>query len=96
MRGGNKTKIIFTNPDILFLIFALRYRAEALASLQGYQTLVVDEFHLYQGVEFAHALFMVHLARHLGMFERVVLLSATPDPEVKRSSGDFLLRWKLI
>jgi CRISPR-associated helicase Cas3 len=84
LMGGNKTKIIFTNPDILFLIFALRYRAEALASLQGYQTLVVDEFHLYQGVEFAHALFMVHLARHLGMFERVVLLSATPDPEVKK------------
>ncbi len=87
--GWNKTKIIFTNPDILFLIFALRYRGEALASLQGYRTLVVDEFHLYQGVEFAHALFMVHLARHLGMFERVVLLSATPDPEVKKTVRGF-------
>lgn len=65
-----KTKIIFTNPDILFLIFAFRYRGEALAALQGYRTLVVDEFHLYQGVEFAHALIMVHLARHMGMFGR--------------------------
>ncbi|TEB11494.1 DEAD/DEAH box helicase [Pelotomaculum sp. FP] len=86
---NNKTKIIFTNPDILFLIFALRYRGEVLASLQGYRTLVVDEFHLYQGVEFAHALFMVHLARHMGMFERVVLLSATPDPEVKKTVRRF-------
>jgi len=82
-------KIIFTNPDILFLIFALRFRGEALAALQGYRTLVVDEFHLYQGVEFAHALFMVHLARHMKMFERVVLLSATPDPEVKSTVRDF-------
>lgn len=85
---SNKT-IIFTNPDILFLIFAIRYRGEALAALQGYRTLVVDEFHLYQGVEFAHALFMVHMARHMGMFERVVLLSATPDPEVKKILKDF-------
>lgn len=86
---SEKTKVIFTNPDILFLIFALRYRGEALAALQGYRTLVVDEFHLYQGVEFAHALFMVHLARHMGMFERVVLLSATPDPQVKKTLRDF-------
>lgn len=48
-----KTKVFFTKPDILFLIFAFRYRGEALAALQGYRTLVVDEFHLYQGVEFA-------------------------------------------
>lgn len=85
----DRRKIIFTNPDILFLIFALRYRGEALASLQGYQTLVVDEFHLYQGVEFAHALFMVHLARGIGIFKRVVLLSATPDPDVKKTIKDF-------
>ncbi len=75
-------KLILTNPDILFLIFALRYRAEPLAALQAYTNLIVDEFHLYQGVEFAHALFMIHLARNLGMFTRVMLLSATPAPEV--------------
>lgn len=85
-----KPKIIFTNPDILFLIFALRYRGEALAALQGFQTLVIDEFHMYQGVEFAHALFMVHLAKEMGIFERVLLLSATPDPEVKRTVAGLL------
>ncbi|MFZ5631599.1 MAG: type I-D CRISPR-associated helicase Cas3' [Bacillota bacterium] len=85
----DKKKIILTNPDIMFLIFALRYRGEALASLQGYRTLVADEFHLYQGVEFTHALFMIHLARGIGIFERVVLLSATPDPEVRKTLVDF-------
>lgn len=79
---ADKPKIVLTNPDILFLIFALRYHAEPLAALSGYHALIVDEFHLYSGVELAHALFMLHLGRSLGAFERVVLLSATPAPEV--------------
>jgi len=78
----DKPKIVLTNPDILFLIFALRYHAEPLAALQAYDTLIVDEFHLYSGVELAHALFMVHFGRSLGAFRKVVLLSATPAPEV--------------
>jgi CRISPR-associated helicase Cas3 len=88
LQADKPVKLILTNPDVLFLIFALRYRAEPLAALQAYQNLIIDEFHLYQGVEFAHALFMIHLARSMGMFERVVLLSATPPPEVR----DFLGR----
>ncbi len=83
LEADKPIKLILTNPDVLFLIFSLRYRAEPLAALQAYQTLIVDEFHLYQGVEFAHALFMIHLARNLGIFERVVLLSATPHREVR-------------
>jgi len=79
---ADKPKIVLTNPDILFLIFALRYHAEPLAALQAYDALIVDEFHLYSGVELAHALFMVHFGRHLGAFRKVVLLSATPAPEV--------------
>lgn len=82
LEADKPVKLILTNPDILFMIFALRYRAEPLAALTAYKTLIVDEFHLYQGVEFAHALFMAHLARNLGMFQRVVLLSATPDKDV--------------
>jgi len=83
LEADKPIKLILTNPDILFLIFALRYRAEPLAALAAYQALIVDEFHLYQGVEFAHALFMTHLARNLGIFERMVLLSATPPGEVR-------------
>jgi CRISPR-associated endonuclease/helicase Cas3 len=78
-----KPKIIFTNPDILFLILGLRYHAEPFEALRRYDTLVIDEFHAYQGVELAHALVMVALARGFGIFRRVVLLSATPHPEVK-------------
>ena len=78
-------RIIFTNPDIVFMIFALRYKTEALASLQQYGTLVLDEFHLYTGVELAHALMMIHLGRSLGgTFEKVILLTATPEPEAEK------------
>lgn len=87
LEADKPIKLILTNPDILFLIFALRYHAEPLTALQAYQTLIMDEFHLYQGVEFAHALFMIHFARNLGIFERVVLLSATPPMEVKEYLG---------
>ncbi len=89
-------RVIFTNPDIIFLIFALRYKAEALASLQQYTTLVLDEFHLYTGVELAHALMMVHLGRSVDTFEKVVLLTATPEPEVKELLGKLLKSLKLI
>lgn len=80
---ADKPKIILTNPDILFLIFSLKYDAEALAALSGYRTLILDEFHLYSGVELTHALFMLHLSRCVGIFKKILLLSATPAKEVK-------------
>lgn len=82
----DKPKIVLTNPDILYLIYALAYKhsAESVALLHGYQTLVFDEFHLYSGVELTHALFLIHLARSLHAFRRVVLLSATPDMQTKQ------------
>ena len=80
--NSGKPTIVLTNPDTLFLILALRY-GEGMAifqSLRQYQTLVVDEFHLYGGVELAHLLFMLHYCRAQGFFRgRLVLLSATPD-----------------
>lgn len=79
----DKPKIVLTNPDILFLILALQYHAEALEALRRYSTLIVDEFHLYHGVELAHALTMITLARGFGIFRRLVLLSATPHPNVR-------------
>jgi CRISPR-associated helicase Cas3 len=79
----DKPKIIFTNPDILFLILGLKYHADPFEALRRYETLVLDEFHLYQGVELAHALVMIALARGFGIFRRVVLLSATPHPDVR-------------
>ncbi len=89
-RPGTCSHIVFVNPDILFLLLAARYRSGegGLASLQSYEVLVVDEFHLYQGVELAHALFMAHFARSFGSFHKILLLSATPPPEVR----DLLVR----
>jgi CRISPR-associated helicase Cas3 len=79
----DKPKIIFTNPDILFLVLGLQYHADPFEALRRYETLILDEFHLYQGVELAHALAMVALARGFGIFRRLVLLSATPPSEVR-------------
>jgi len=62
----------------------LRYHAESLAALSGYRNLILDEFHLYSGVELAHALFMLHLGRSIGNFSRVLLLSATPAEGVAK------------
>jgi CRISPR-associated helicase Cas3 len=81
----DKHKIVLVNPDILYLVYTLAYRnsAEDVALLQAYQTVVFDEFHLYSGVELAHALFLIHMARALHTFRRVVLLSATPDQQTR-------------
>ena len=81
----DKPKIALINPDILYLVYTLAYHysAESVATLQAYQTLVFDEFHLYGGVELAHALFLIYLARSLHTFKRVLLLSATPDEQTR-------------
>jgi CRISPR-associated helicase Cas3 len=85
--NSGRPTIVLTNPDTLFLILTLRY-GQGMAvfqSLRQYQTLVVDEFHLYGGVELAHLLFMLHYCRAQGFFGgRFVLLSATPDEDVSR------------
>jgi len=80
----DRPKIILINPDLLYLFYSLRYRmaAEVIAHLQAYQTVVFDEFHLYAGVELSHILFLIHTARSLRTFQRIVLLTATPARHV--------------
>lgn len=82
---GKGCKIILINPDILYLLYSLRYgrnSVEALAYLQHYQTMVIDEFHLYWGLELANILFLTYLARKMKAFKKILLLSATPDEGV--------------
>lgn len=85
--NSGKPTIVLTNPDTLFLILTLRY-GQGMAvfqSLRQYQTLVIDEFHLYGGVELAHLLFMLHYCRAQGFFKsRFVLLTATPDENISK------------
>jgi len=55
---SNRPKIIVTNPDVLFLLAAMCYRDShrALTRLAGYRTLILDEFHLYTGIELSRLL----------------------------------------
>lgn len=84
---GDKRRIVLVNPDVLYHLFALKYRdsVESISLLQDHSTAVFDEFHLYNGVELAHALFMIFLARQMDVFKHIVLLSATPNAEVQES-----------
>src|SRR6266498_1784679 len=86
---SSRPKIIVTNPDILYLMAAMCYRdsQSALARLSGYSTLIVDEFHLYAGVELARLLYLACLLRFFGGqvstgLQRIALLSATPSTEI--------------
>lgn len=84
-RPGTCAHIVFVNPDILFLLLAARYRRgeRAFAALASYTALILDEFHLYQGVELAHALFIADYARAFGGFKKLLLLSATPPLDLR-------------
>ncbi|MCP4539907.1 MAG: type I-D CRISPR-associated helicase Cas3', partial [Chloroflexi bacterium] len=79
---GKKQLILLTNFDTLYLIETGRYRDSLLIfkALERCSTLVVDEFHLYRGLELAHALFIAVWAQTNNVFhDRIVFLSATPD-----------------
>jgi len=81
----DKKKLILMNPDILYYLLSLRYgrvSADILSHLSGYSTIVIDEFHLYTGVELSNIMFMLFLCKKMGLFQRFVFLSATPDDEV--------------
>lgn len=84
------SKILFINPDILYLILTMRFSGSIniLANLQGYKTLLVDEFHLYRGVELANIMFCLFLLKKLGIFSRYFFLSATPDENIQKILED--------
>jgi superfamily II DNA or RNA helicase len=82
---SSRPTIILTNPDVLYLMAAMCYRDShsALTRLASYSTLILDEFHLYTGIELARFLYLIHLLRFFGGqvargIRRVGLLSATP------------------
>lgn len=77
----DKPTLLITNPDSLFLLATAKYRNsfKALSFLRSCSTLVVDEFHLYSGLELSNLLFLLFYLRELRIFERLVFLSATPS-----------------
>ncbi|MCK4260565.1 MAG: type I-D CRISPR-associated helicase Cas3' [Halanaerobiales bacterium] len=80
-----KPKILLTNPDTLFLVMTLRYRnsLHSIGYLREFDTLIIDEFHLYYDLELSHLLFLIHLSRELRLFNKTIFLSATPEKETK-------------
>ena len=97
-----RPKIVLMNPDILYLLASLKYRksAEGLSHLQAYNTLVIDEFHIYAGIELSHILFMIHLLRKLNIFQKILFLTATPSNKVfsllQRLFSPYLIDSKLL
>ena len=84
-KDSGRCKLVLINPDILYLIYRMNYGRnshEVIAKLQAFKNIIFDEFHLYWGIELAHVLFLTYFARKLETFEKVVLLSATPDKSV--------------
>lgn len=86
-----QAKFVLTNPDTLHLILRLRYggkarygrgAAEVLKHLPTYSTLVIDEFHYYERRELSSIYFDLALARYFGAFERILLMTATPNTRI--------------
>jgi len=90
LRTDQRT-IVLTNPDILFLILAIRYSGQAFAAIASYDALVIDEFHLYTGVELAHALYMLHVVKTALQFQKILILTATPEPDVEEYIDSILM-----
>ncbi len=91
--------IILTNPDTLFYLFALRY-SRAMESLQDifpFKNIVIDEFHMYAGVELSNLVYLLKFAEEiLGAFNRKIFLSATPSDEILIILTQFFGEFKRI
>ncbi len=83
--------ILVTNPDIFYLCFYGVYSQLDRANLfhhflQGFNYIVIDEFHYYNAKQLANFLMFFILSKEFGYFDnnkrKVCLLSATPDEKV--------------
>jgi len=83
LRREFDTRIILTNPDILFYLFLYRFaRQESLIQALLHEKppnmLVLDEFHLYFGYSLANLVYMLTYIRD--SFDQIIFGSATPIP----------------
>lgn len=82
----SKQTIILTNPDTLFAILSLAYREHLniVRALGKYNTIVIDEFHMYYGVQLANIIFMLKFAEKIipSAFQRKIFLSATSKEDL--------------
>ncbi len=78
---AGRMRILLTNPDTLYLAFIGRYMRSGriCAQFETFNTLVLDEFHLYSGPMLARIIFMVNASRvsdEVPMMD-LIFLSAT-------------------
>lgn len=83
----SKQTIILTNPDTLFAILSLSYKTHLnlVRALERYRTIVIDEFHMYYGVQLANIMFMLKFAEKLvpNAFQKKIFLSATSKNDLE-------------
>lgn len=82
LRKGPQKRIFLTNPEILYLIFTMKF-AQATKILDEIllrtaSLLVVDEFHLYHGYSLAIISYLLYMLRKV--FAQKIFTSATPSP----------------
>lgn len=93
LRGkmNSKARFILSNPDTLHLILQLKYGsrkyktrspAQVLNQLTDYRMLVIDEFHYYKDRMLNNLLIDLTFAVSIGIFDKIVLMTATPDPTI--------------
>ena len=82
----SKQTIVLTNPDTLFAILSLAYREHlnVVRALERYNTIVIDEFHMYYGIQLANIIFMLKFAEKIipNAFQRKIFLSATSKEDL--------------
>jgi CRISPR-associated helicase Cas3 len=87
-----KQTIVLTNPDTLFAMLSLSYREHlnVVRALERYKAIVIDEFHMYYGVQLANIIFMLKFAEKLipNAFQRKVFLSATSKEDLEQLLAD--------
>ncbi len=86
--GGNKPLLLVTNPDIFYYATFFGYnrldRTNIAASfLTAFNTIIFDEFHLYDAKQLVSLLFYLaysHVFKFFDNSRKIVLLTATPEP----------------
>lgn len=87
--GENRPLLLVTNPDIFYYATFFSYHRldkinVATSFYTQFSTIIFDEFHLYDAKQLVGLLFYLAYLSVFGFFEldrRVVLLTATPEPD---------------
>jgi len=79
-------KILVTNPDLFYIALALRFSRKyavkiAVPLIQRFNTVIFDEFHLYDWKQLSNILFFMRLFSEFNENSKFVFLSATPSSE---------------